>query len=101
MPYTNNLHYLPEDTICMIKNYMWGDKQDWKYKFDKIIVQYSNRVNNIDNVISKLRVCHSQKRLNTVTNIEDCFYCSICGEKTLDFTFLFNPQSFQKCVCIV
>ena len=98
----NNLDYqLPQNTIFIIKNYMWGSKQDWMNKFNKIILEYSTKEDIKDNVISQLKICYWQKRLNTDTNIEDCFYCSICGEKTLDFAFLFNQTSYEKCVCIV
>ena len=98
----NNLDYhLPKNTIFIIKNYMWGSKQDWMDKFNKIILEYSTKEDIKDNVIPQLKICRRQKRLNTYTNIEDCFYCSICGEKTLDFPFLFNQKSYEKCMCIV
>jgi len=97
-----NYFNLPVDIINIIKNYLWGHKEDWMRKFNIIIRDTNDTFKpSIDNIIYKLNICNWQKRLNIDTNIEDNFYCPVCGEKNLFFAFTGNPKSFQECMCII
>ena len=98
----NITHHMPCHITAIIKGYMWGDKDDWYKKFNDTLDEYTNvKRNLIFDFIFRLKICTWQRRLNTDTEIEDNFYCHVCGEKTLFFAFTGNPKSKRECMCII
>jgi hypothetical protein len=107
MPNTD-LHIIgkfPSHIINIIKNYIWGDNDSWSIIYNKTLSEYNDiyalDIYNDYYIISKLQVCLWQKRLNKDIEIDDNFYCSVCGEKTLFFAFLFNASARRDCLCIL
>ena len=91
--------YLSEDITFIIKSYLWGNTNDWYNIFKKSLIEYNN-IYNEHNIIYKLNICRWQRRLNIQSDIEDNFYCPVCGEKTLFFAFIYNPKAIHECMCI-
>tara|TARA_B100002051_G_C16314646_1_gene429208 strand:- start:240 stop:563 length:324 start_codon:yes stop_codon:yes gene_type:complete len=104
------VNILPLNINIIIKDYLWGNINDWKIKFKNIINEYNilldHHIKMYDKVskysiVSRLEECKSQKRLNKEIDLEDNIYCPVCGEKTLFFPFMFNPKSQIECMCIL
>jgi len=98
--FINKTYYLPEHIISLIKDYMWGSKDIWKLKYSILLRRTFIPFNPRFDYIYKLNPCLFQRRLSKETEIEDNFYCPICGEKTLFFGFLYNDKSETECMCI-
>ena len=91
---------LPKHIISLIKDFIWGNKKDWIKKYNIFLTQTFIPFNPKCRYIYMLNPCLYQRRDLKETDIEENFYCPVCGEKTLYFPFLFNSKSEIECMCI-